>query len=123
MNTDYRMPDEREHPITQSGCSNQLPPSPVAYVCSECNWTNVSILNLGEFNKPRWVCHGCCKRAIETRDESLSKLREARPFIETIVLEYSDDMEARQLLDRIDTFLKKLPPLTVPLKGDPLDLP
>ncbi len=35
--------------------------------CSECNWTNVFLLNLGEPGKPRWVCQGCCKRAVETR--------------------------------------------------------
>jgi len=93
------------------------------YICSECNWGNSSLLNLGEFNKPRWVCHGCCKLAIEARDESLSALREAHPLIRGIVLEYSDDMEARQLLERIDALLKKLPATTEPLRGDPLDLP
>jgi hypothetical protein len=34
-------------------------------VCSECNWTNVGLINLGDPLKPRWVCQGCCKRAIE----------------------------------------------------------
>ncbi len=36
--------------------------------CSECNWTNVSLINLGEPGKPRWVCHGCCKRTLEALD-------------------------------------------------------
>lgn len=33
--------------------------------CSFCNWTNVDLLNVGEFNKPRWICHGCIKRVVE----------------------------------------------------------
>ena len=40
--------------------------------CSICNWTNVSLINLGEPNKPRMVCQGCCKRAVETMDEILA---------------------------------------------------
>jgi hypothetical protein len=36
--------------------------------CSECNWTNVSLLNLGDLGKPRWICHGCCKRAFQKID-------------------------------------------------------
>ncbi len=48
--------------------------------CSKCNWTNVGLLNLGEPGKPRWVCLGCCKRAIETLDaaKSLAKRWRAR---------------------------------------------
>ena len=42
--------------------------SPSGSACSECNWTNVSLINLGEYGKPRWVCQGCCKRAIDTLD-------------------------------------------------------
>lgn len=33
--------------------------------CCLCNWTNVSLLNLGEPGAPRWVCHGCCKRMLD----------------------------------------------------------
>lgn len=40
--------------------------------CSICNWTNVSLINLGEPNKPRMVCQGCCKRALETMGEILA---------------------------------------------------
>lgn len=40
--------------------------------CSICNWTNVSLINLGEPNKPRMVCQGCCKRAVDTMDEILA---------------------------------------------------
>lgn len=40
--------------------------------CSICNWTNVSLINLGEPNKPRMVCQGCCKRAVEAMDAVLS---------------------------------------------------
>ena len=32
--------------------------------CSNCNWTNISLLNLGNFGKSKMVCHGCAKRAI-----------------------------------------------------------
>jgi hypothetical protein len=37
-------------------------------ICSECHWTNVSLLNYGNPGEPRWICHGCCKRIIEERD-------------------------------------------------------
>ena len=37
-------------------------------VCSECGWTNVSLLNMGEPGRPRMVCHGCLKRALEAVD-------------------------------------------------------
>lgn len=33
--------------------------------CAVCNWTNVSLLNLGEPGDLRWVCPGCCKRAFD----------------------------------------------------------
>jgi transposase-like protein len=33
--------------------------------CHICKWTNVSLINLGEPNKPRWTCQGCCKRMLE----------------------------------------------------------
>jgi len=45
-------------------------------VCSECEWTNVSLLNLGEPGKPRMVCHGCCKRALEAVDACRSALKQ-----------------------------------------------
>lgn len=41
------------------------PPPPESKTCSVCNWTNVSLLNLGEPGDPRWVCPGCCKRAFD----------------------------------------------------------
>ena len=54
------LPDaEREEPV-------------VLRSCSICNWTNVSLINLGEPNKPRMVCQGCCKRALETMGEILA---------------------------------------------------
>lgn len=37
--------------------------------CTACNWTNVSLLNLGEPGNPLWVCHGCCKKAYERTDK------------------------------------------------------
>jgi len=37
--------------------------------CCECNWTNVNLLNIGEQGDPRCVCHGCCKRIAEERDQ------------------------------------------------------
>ncbi len=40
-------------------------PPPESKTCSVCNWTNVSLLNLGEPGDPRWVCPGCCKRAFD----------------------------------------------------------
>jgi len=42
--------------------------------CSECGWTNVGLINLGEPEKPRMVCMGCCKRAIEKLDACRSIL-------------------------------------------------
>jgi len=39
-----------------------LPPVTGSETCYMCKWTNVSLLNLGEAESPRWVCHGCCKR-------------------------------------------------------------
>jgi len=44
-------------------------------VCSECGWTNVNLLNLGEPGKPRMVCHGCCKRALESVDTCRAALK------------------------------------------------
>ena len=44
-------------------------------VCSECRWTNVSLLNLGEPGKPRMVCHGCCKRMLEAVDTCRTALK------------------------------------------------
>lgn len=41
------------------------PPPPESKTCSVCNWTNISLLNLGEPGDPRWVCPGCCKRAFD----------------------------------------------------------
>ena len=37
-------------------------------ICSECKWTNTSLINLGIPGEPRWVCLGCCKRLIDGRD-------------------------------------------------------
>lgn len=45
--------------------------------CSICNWTNVSLINLGEPNKPRMVCQGCCKRAVEAMDAVLALTQNA----------------------------------------------
>lgn len=50
----------------------KAPESVVLRSCSICNWTNVSLINLGEPNKPRMVCQGCCKRAVDTMDEILA---------------------------------------------------
>ena len=47
------------------------------HLCSVCNWTNVGCINLGEFGKPRWVCQGCCKRALEERDQLRIDLADA----------------------------------------------
>jgi hypothetical protein len=34
--------------------------------CSVCDWTTVSLLNLGEpLQTPKWVCHGCIKRRFD----------------------------------------------------------
>ncbi|MCX6780345.1 MAG: hypothetical protein NT034_04185 [Candidatus Magasanikbacteria bacterium] len=38
---------------------------PLDVTCSECNWTNVGLWNLGESGKPRWVCQGCAKRSVD----------------------------------------------------------
>ena len=43
-------------------------PAPAGSVCSECKWTNVSLVNLGYVGKPRWVCQGCCRSALEVVD-------------------------------------------------------
>lgn len=45
-----------------------------ALCCSECGWTNVGLVNLGEPEQPRMVCMGCCKRAIEALDACRSIL-------------------------------------------------
>ena len=37
--------------------------------CSECGWTSTGLLNIGEMEAPRWICHGCTKREVEERDE------------------------------------------------------
>ena len=34
-------------------------------ICHICKWTNVNLINLGEPNKPKWTCHGCCKRMLD----------------------------------------------------------
>ena len=49
-----------------------------AVTCSECHWTNTNLLNLGEPDKPRWVCHGCCKRGFDKLAELERRLAEAR---------------------------------------------
>lgn len=45
--------------------------------CEVCNWTNTSCLNLGEFGKPKWVCHGCIQRIVNERDELANWKKEA----------------------------------------------
>lgn len=42
---------------------------PGSATCCLCNWTNVRLLNLGEPSKPRWTCHGCCKRMLDALTE------------------------------------------------------
>ena len=52
--------------------------------CSECEWSNTGLLNLGNKDSARWVCHGCCKRAIDERDQLKARLawleRDYGPF-------------------------------------------
>jgi len=31
----------------------------------------VDLINLGEPEKPRWICHGCCKRIIDRLEKVL----------------------------------------------------
>lgn len=39
--------------------------------CCLCNWTNTNLLNLGEPGKPRWTCHGCCRRMLDALEKIL----------------------------------------------------
>ena len=79
------LPDaERERLVKSMSARSEPKPSPDQHVvdrsqeplvlrsCSLCNWTNVSLINLGEPNKPRMVCQGCCKRAVEAMDAVLA---------------------------------------------------
>jgi hypothetical protein len=49
--------------------------------CSECGWTNVNLLNLGEPGKSRMVCHGCCKRMLEAVDACRAAMLRAYPVL------------------------------------------
>ena len=67
METDMKPSNERgdRSGSTVASCST---------VCGECNWCNGELWNLGEFGKPRWVCQGCAKRAIEKKDRLMEDL-------------------------------------------------
>lgn len=45
--------------------TGKLTDEPPRETCQICKWSNVSLLNLGEFGPSIWVCHGCCKRMLE----------------------------------------------------------
>ena len=50
--------------------ANVLPPTggadtPESNQCCICNWVNVGTANLGDHEKSKWVCQGCCKRLLE----------------------------------------------------------
>lgn len=40
-------------------------------VCPICKWVNRDLLNYGDPGIPDWMCHGCAKRAIDSRKASL----------------------------------------------------
>lgn len=61
-------------PKTQVPLGPEDVPRADSAICSECNWTNTSLLNLGEPGKPRWICPGCCKRAFQKIDMFRSTL-------------------------------------------------
>ena len=66
--------------------------TPALPVCSVCNWTNSpgSVWNLGEPGKPRWVCQGCCKRALERATAAEAELATARELL----LECTNQLES-----------------------------
>lgn len=37
--------------------------------CSVCDWTNVGLLNLGEPNAAKWICHACIKRESDSAEK------------------------------------------------------
>jgi len=43
-------------------------------ICHICNWTNTSLINLGEPNEPRWTCQGCCKRLLDKQPETKQEI-------------------------------------------------
>lgn len=43
-------------------------------VCSVCNWTNHGCLNVGNHGKPKWMCHGCIKRSLDTLQSKLTEM-------------------------------------------------
>lgn len=45
-------------------------------VCSVCNWTNDGCLNVGDYGKPKWICHGCIKRSLDTLQSKLTEVEE-----------------------------------------------
>ena len=53
--------------MTCGECEDRRHPKFAPERCPECNWTNVNLMNYGEPNKPRWMCHGCAARALADR--------------------------------------------------------
>ena len=68
-----KMPSNENKPTALSdftkGCGprrgSELAEAAGSESCCICRWTNTGLMNLGEFGKPRWVCHGCCKRILD----------------------------------------------------------
>lgn len=71
MNTD-EIPNMHCRPDSEVNAHPTPVLAPCSATCCLCNWTNVNLLNLGEPGAPRWTCHGCCKRMLDT----LEKLRD-----------------------------------------------
>jgi transposase-like protein len=44
--------------------------------CSFCKLAHIWMWNIGEFDKPKWICHGCCKRLAVRADAQAAALRQ-----------------------------------------------
>lgn len=49
-------------------------------VCSICKWSNASLIDIGNPGEQRYVCHGCCKRAVEMTDSTRNPVWEYSRF-------------------------------------------
>ena len=84
------------------------PASAGSAICSECGWTNVNLLNLGEPGSPRMVCHGCLKRALEAVDAYRAAKAARQAAIEYAIAKARDNAGKFVSDESMNAFIEEL---------------
>ena len=77
-------------------------------VCSECGWTNVSLMNMGEPGRPRMVCQGCLKRALEAVDAYRAAKAARQAAIEYAIAKARDNAGKFGSDESMNAFIEEL---------------